>query len=35
MTINTLNDIMQEKYLVQTRWHNDIIYREYLKCGGK
>lgn len=33
--INTLNDIMQLKYLVQTRWHNDIIYREYLRRGGK
>lgn len=33
--INTLNDITQPQYLVQTRWHNDIIYREYLKCGGK
>ena len=33
--IVTLNDITSPQYLVQTRWHNDIVYREYLKCGGK
>ena len=33
--ITTLNDITQPQYLVQTRWHNDIVYREYLKRGGE
>lgn len=32
--INTLSDILQPHHLVQSKWHNDIIYREYLK-GAK
>lgn len=28
---NTLSDILQPYHLVQSKWHNDIIYREYLK----
>ena len=31
---NTLSDILQPRHLVQSKWHNDIIYREYLK-GAK
>lgn len=31
---NTLSDILQPHHLVQSKWHNDIIYREYLK-GAK
>ena len=27
----TLSDILQSHHLVQSKWHNDIIYREYLK----
>ena len=33
--IKTFSDITQEKFHVTTQWHNDIIYREYLKGGGK
>lgn len=33
-TTNTLSDILQPKFLVTTKWWNDIIYREYLK-GAK
>ena len=33
--IVTFSDIIQNKFLVTSAWHNDIIYREYLKCGGK
>ena len=29
--VNTLADILQEKFHVTNKWHNDIIYREYLK----
>ena len=29
--IKTLSDIFQEKFRVKSKWHNDIIYREYLK----
>ena len=29
--VNTFADIVQEKFLVTTKWWNDIIYREYLK----
>ncbi len=32
--IKTFSDIIQEKFYVTTQWHNDIIYREYLKSGG-
>lgn len=32
--IKTFSDIIQEKFHVTTQWHNDIIYREYLKSGG-
>ena len=32
--IQTFSDIIQDKFLVTTQWHNDIIYREYLKGGG-
>ena len=33
--IKTFSDIIQEKFHVTTSSWNDIIYREYLKCGGK
>lgn len=33
--IMTFSDIIQNKFLVTSAWHNDIIYREYLKSGGK
>lgn len=33
--IKIFSDIVQEKYHVTTQWHNDIVYREYLKRGGK
>lgn len=29
--IKTFADIMQDKFLVTTKWWNDIIWREYLK----
>lgn len=29
--IKTITDILQPKFLVTTKWWNDIIYREYLK----
>lgn len=29
--IKTITDILQSKFLVTTKWWNDIIYREYLK----
>ena len=29
--IKTFADIVQDKFLVTTKWWNDIIYREYLK----
>ena len=29
--VNTLADILQEKFHVTNKWYNDIIYREYLK----
>ena len=29
--IKTASDILQDKYLVKSKWHNDIMYREYLK----
>lgn len=29
--IKTFADIIQDKFLVTTKWWNDIIYREYLK----
>lgn len=32
--IKTITDILQPKFLVTTKWWNDIIYREYLK-GAK
>ena len=32
--IVTFSDIIQNKFLVTSAWHNDIVYREYLKCGG-
>ena len=32
--IKTFADIIQNKFLVTTKWWNDIIYREYLK-GNK
>lgn len=32
--IKTFSDITQEKFHVTTQWHNDIVYREYLKSGG-
>ena len=28
--IKDINDIFQQKFLVQSKWHNDIIYREYI-----
>lgn len=28
--IKTLQDILQPHHLVKSKWHNDIIYREYL-----
>lgn len=31
--IYTFSDITQDKFLVTTLWHNDIIYREYLGGG--
>ena len=31
---NTLSDVLLPHHLVQSKWHNDIIYREYLK-GAK
>ena len=31
--IHSFNDIIQEKYLVQNRWHNDTTYREYKGRG--
>ena len=31
--IRTFSDITQDKFLVTTSWHNDIIYREYLSGG--
>lgn len=31
--INNINDILQQKFLVTSKWWNDIIYREY-KRGG-
>ena len=33
--IKTFSDIVQEKFHVTTQWHNDIVYREYLKRGGE
>ena len=32
--IRTFSDMIQDKFRVTTLWHNDIIYREYLKGGG-
>lgn len=34
---NNMQDILNSKHLVTTKWHNDILYREYLKTinGGK
>lgn len=32
--IKTFADILQSKFLVKDKWHNDRIYREYLK-GNK
>lgn len=32
--IRTFSDMIQDKFRVTTSWHNDIIYREYLKGGG-
>ena len=29
--VKTFTDIIQNKFLVTTKWWNDIIYREYLK----
>lgn len=29
--VKTFADIVQDKFLVTTKWWNDIIYREYLK----
>ena len=29
--VNTLLDILQNKFLVTSKWHNDIIWREHLK----
>lgn len=29
--IKTITDILQSKFLVTTKWWNDIIYRKYLK----
>lgn len=29
--IKTAADIFSPKYLVKSKWHNDIIYREYLR----
>lgn len=29
--IKTFADILQQKFLVKDKWHNDRIYREYLK----
>ena len=29
--INILPDLFQREFLVTTKWHNDIIYREYLQ----
>lgn len=29
MNIKNLSDILQDKFLVKTKWHNDIIYRQY------
>ena len=31
--IHTFSDIIQDKFLVTSAWHNDIIYREYLGGG--
>ena len=31
--IKTFTDILQNKFLVTTKWWNDIIYREYLKSN--
>ena len=28
--IKSIEDIFQQKFLVQSKWHNDIIYREYI-----
>ena len=28
--IKNIEDIFQQKFLVQSKWHNDIIYREYI-----
>lgn len=33
--IKTFSDIIQEKFHVTTSSWNDIVYREYLKSGGK
>lgn len=32
--IKIFSDITQDKFRVATLWHNDIVYREYLKSGG-
>lgn len=29
--LHNVNDILKEEHLVKTRWHNDMVYREYLK----
>lgn len=35
LLLHNIDDILKEEYLVKTRWHNDIIYRNYLKREAK
>ena len=31
--MKTTSDIFQDKFLAKTKWHNDIVYREYKERG--
>lgn len=33
-SIHRASDLFKEEFRVKSRWHSDIIYREYLKKGG-
>lgn len=33
--IKTATDLFSAKYRVLTKWHNDIVYREYLKSQSR
>lgn len=34
-SIQSVDNIFSSSHLVQNKWHNDIIYRQYLSSGGR